>query len=128
MPSTQAVDAAVRALIESESEATPQLEVQVGSVLVRVYAEFSGSPDTVYLAFDSADPALLKVRVNMLHPYVATIVGDEGLRAYFFNCVFDALAENKVLQKRGEIHPNSVRLRKDTMLKAASRIEDTTGS
>ena len=63
------------------------------------------------------------VIINMQHPHVLHIEGEQGLINYFRHCVYDAVAEWQAQKLRAKLDPNTVKLLKDQLLRVSFQME-----
>ncbi len=116
VPPVDVVKAAIDPVVSSTVGQTPDISVQVGPALVRVYLSKDTSPNDPYFASDYVTDDITVV-VNTAHPYWSKLSGAEGVLNFLRDCVFDALAEWKCTKKRGEIQPDTVKIIKDSYMR-----------
>lgn len=92
-------------------EVSPELRVKVS------VQETSGYEPYVILVADAV-PGTIHVIVNRLHSYYASLETDEAMEECFHQYVYDAIAEYRVSKLSSKVSWDSVRLLKDTLLKA----------
>ena len=92
-------------------EVSPELRVKVS------VQEASGYEPYVILVAD-ASPGTIHVIVNRLHSYYASLETTEAIEECFRQYVYDAIAEYRVSKLSSKVSWDSVRLLKDTLLKA----------
>ncbi|CAN5456572.1 hypothetical protein BH11ARM1_BH11ARM1_12900 [soil metagenome] len=124
MPPTSVVDEVVHDVVAAENTRQPRMDVNIGSVRVRVFLSDSASPNDPYFAFDFPEQGEIMVMVNMRHPHISQVRGTDGFANYLRHCVFDSVAEYKTVLQRGEVHPNTVRMYKDGLLRVPIQIEE----
>ena len=102
----------------------PRMDVRIGELRVKLYLDDQTRPDAHYYIMEMmADEPSVSVAINRQHPYMVT-VGTAGLGDYMRQCVYDAIAEYKVLQMRGKVEANTVRFYKDQLLRLPYKIHD----
>lgn len=94
-----------------EFEVSPELRVKVS------VQETSGYEPYVVLVADAV-PGTIHVIVNRLHSYYASLETNEAIEECFRQYVYDAIAEYKVSKLSSRVSWDSVRLLKDSLLKA----------
>ena len=94
-----------------EFEVSPELRVKVS------VQETSGYEPYVILVADAV-PGTIHVIVNRLHSYYVSLETNEAIEECFRQYVYDAIAEYRVSKLTSKVSWDSVRLLKDTLLKA----------
>ena len=65
-----------------------------------------------------AEPGVIHVIINGLHPYYAGLDSTEALEECFRQYLYDAIAEYRVSKQLGRVNPDSVRRLKNDLLRA----------
>jgi hypothetical protein len=103
----------------------PDIEAKVGDLDVWVYVIADsdlGHYDPYVLTETSADGHIVVI-INLRHPHVREIRGQDALINYFRHCVYDAVAEWKAQQLRSRLDPNTVKMLKDGLLRVSFAME-----
>ncbi len=103
----------------------PDIEAKIGDLDVWVYVVADsdlGHYDPYVLTETSADGNIVVI-INLRHPHVREIRGQDALINYFRHCVYDAVAEWKAQQLRSRLDPNTVKMLKDGLLRVSFAME-----
>jgi hypothetical protein len=103
----------------------PDIEAKIGDLDVWVYVVADsdlGHYDPYVLTETSADGNIVVI-INLRHPHVREIRGQDALINYFRHCVYDAVAEWKAQQLRSKLDPNTVKMLKDGLLRVSFAME-----
>lgn len=66
----------------------------------------------------AADPRILHVIINGIHPYYQTLEAKDGIAECIQQYIYDAVAEFKAVKMISRVNPDSVRRLKDSLLRA----------
>jgi Histidine kinase-, DNA gyrase B-, and HSP90-like ATPase len=103
---------------------TPDIQAKIGTLEVWVYIVSSDfGPNDPYVICEASPTNKVIVIINMQHPHVAHIEGEQGLMNYFRHCVYDAVAEWQAQQIRSRLEPNTAKLLKDQLLRVSFQME-----
>ena len=122
VPSPEVI-AYTKETILGEVEKTKHYKVKIGNndLILRVSRDMS--PNDPYCTLDYSPEASLVIVVNLAHPYITLL--NHHLTDFLRQCVFDGLAECKVNNGTpGPVHPDRIRLMKDSLLRVTYRIHD----
>lgn len=103
----------------------PDIHVALGSLQVWVYV-VAGSemgPNDPYVVCEAGENNKIIVIINMQHPHVRNIQGEQSLINYFRHCVYDAVAEWQARQSRSKLESNTIKSFKDQLLRISFQME-----
>ena len=108
-----------------KSKRSPDIYVVLGNLQVWVYvvAGPDMSPNDPYVVCEASEGDRVIVIINMQHPHVRNIEGDQSLINYFRHCVYDAVAEWQAQQLRARLESNTIKMLKDQLLKISFQME-----
>ena len=107
-----------------KSTRAPDIHVVLDQIEVWVYivsADFG--PHDPYVVCEAGQDGKIIVIINMQHPHVAYIEGDQGLINYFRHCVYDAVSEWQAQRHRAKLDPNTIKMLKDQLLRVSFQME-----
>lgn len=107
-----------------KAERTPDIQAKLDKLEVWVYivsADFS--PHDPYVVCEASTDNKVIVIINMQHPHVAHIEGEQGLINYFRHCVYDAVSEWQAQRIRATLDPNTIKMLKDQLLRVSFQME-----
>jgi hypothetical protein len=102
----------------------PDIQAKLDSLEVWVYivsADFG--PHDPYVVCEAGANDKIIVIINMQHPHVSCITGEQGLINYFRHCVYDAVAEWQAQRLRAKLDPNTIKMLKDQLLRISFQME-----
>jgi hypothetical protein len=104
----------------------PDLKVEIGSLNVWAYAVSSnlGPNDPYVITEASTENNKVITLINLKHPHIDDIHGQDNLTNYFKHCIYDSVAEWVVRGKQAQIDPDSVKLVKDSLLRVKFAIQE----
>jgi hypothetical protein len=108
-----------------KAQRSPDIQAKLGEKLeVWVYIVSSDfSPNDPYVVCEASTTNKVIVIINMRHPHVSHIEGDQGLINYFRHCVYDAVSEWQAQEVRSKLEPNTVKMLKDQLLRVSFQME-----
>lgn len=107
-----------------KAKRSPDIQATIGDIQVWVYVVSADmGPFDPYVVCESGSDDKIIVIINMQHPHISQILGEQGLINYFRHCVYDAVAEWKAQQLRSKIDPNTVKMLKDGLLRVSLLME-----
>lgn len=113
VPAPELVAASLQPLRQNLLSTEPDRTIVVGTVTVKLFMDGSASPNDPYFVGDYQGSSV-SVCVNTQHRFWQDNVKDAGdILIYALNCIYDALAEWKCMQRTGEFRPDTVRVIKD---------------
>ena len=103
----------------------PDIRAVLDAIEVWVYIVVSGDfgPNDPYVVCEAGQDGKIIVIINMQHPHVLNIEGEQGLMNYFRHCVYDAVAEWQAQRFRSRLDPNTIKLLKDQLLRVSFQME-----
>lgn len=107
-----------------KSTRQPDIKAVLDQIEVWVYivsTEFG--PNDPYVVCEAGQNGKIIVIINMQHPHVSHIEGEQGLINYFRHCVYDAVAEWQAQKLRAKLDPNTVKMLKDQLLRVSFQME-----
>ena len=102
----------------------PDIRAVLDRIEVWVYivsSEFG--PSDPYVVCEAGQDGKIIVMINLLHPHVRNIEGEQGLVNYFRHCVYDAVAEWQAQRLRSRLDPNTIKMLKDDLLRVSFQME-----
>lgn len=102
----------------------PDIQAKLDHLEVWVYI-VSGDfgPHDPYVVCEAGANNKVIVIINMQHPHVSHIEGEQGLINYFRHCVYDAVSEWQAQRLRAKLDPNTIKLLKDQLLRVSFQME-----
>ena len=119
---TEQMEGQLEGIDEKEVRFSQTWTVHEGEIKILGYLEANSANDPYVVHECSTDERIL-VLINMNHPHVMGLNGAEGLVNYLRHCTYDAVAEWQATRKTAAVHPDTVRLLKDKLLRLPSVIE-----
>ena len=116
---------AMEPIIKAVEGRQPDFSVNVGGVEVFGYLMSDGSANDPYVVVDSTQPSRVMVSVNQLHPHWNELRGSEGVLNYWRHCVYDAISEWKARSQSAPLHPDTIKLFKDGLLRFPINLQPT---
>lgn len=107
-----------------KSSRQPDIKAVLDTIEVWVYivsADFG--PHDPYVVCEAGQNGKIIVIINMQHPHVSHIEGEQGLINYFRHCVYDAVAEWQAQKLRSKLDPNTIKMLKDQLLRVSFQME-----
>lgn len=101
----------------TEEDAVGEFDVSP-ELRVKVSVQESSSYEPYVILVADAVPGTIHVIVNRLHSYYASLESNEAIEECFRQYVYDAIAEYRVSKLTAKVSWDSVRLLKDSLLKA----------
>ncbi len=80
-------------------------------------------PHDPYVVCETGQDSKIIVIINMQHPHVSFIEGQQGLMNYFRHCIYDAVAEWQAQRLRSKLDPDTIKMLKDQLLRVSFQIE-----
>jgi hypothetical protein len=108
---------------------SPDIQAKLDKLEVWVYivsADFG--PHDPYVVCESGANDKVIVIINMQHPHVSHIEGEQGLINYFRHCVYDAVSEWQAQRLRAKLDPNTIKMLKDQLLRVSFQMEQHASS
>ena len=107
-----------------KSKRQPDIRAVLGQIEVWVYI-VSGDfgPNDPYVVCEAGQDGKIIVIINMQHPHVLNVEGEQGLINYFRHCVYDAVAEWQAQRLRSKLDANTVKMLKDQLLRVSFQME-----
>jgi Histidine kinase-, DNA gyrase B-, and HSP90-like ATPase len=103
---------------------TPDIQAVIGQLIVWVYVVSTDmGPYDPYVVCESGADDKIIVIINMQHPHVSQISGEQGLINYFRHCVYDAVAEWQAQRLRSKLDANTIKMLKDALLRVSLLME-----
>lgn len=107
------------------SEIQPDLVLNYGDALkVQIYTDVTKTENDSYVIFEYPNSEIINVVVNNKHPYYQNSIGDDPVVNHLVSAATDALAEWKCMNRVGEIKPDTIRLLKDSILRAVVKSDN----
>ena len=125
LPEESAVTETLERIAEPvKSTRDPDIRAVLDQIEVWVYI-VSGDfgPNDPYVVCEAGQDGKIIVIINMQHPHVLNIEGEQGLINYFRHCVYDAVAEWQAQRLRSKLDPNTIKMLKDQLLRVSFLIE-----
>ncbi|MXW63301.1 MAG: hypothetical protein F4Y00_06695 [Bacteroidetes bacterium SB0662_bin_6] len=107
-----------------KSTREPDIRADLDQIEVWVYivsADFGAHDPYVVCEASQGDKVI--VIINMQHPHVLKVQGEQGLFNYFRHCVYDAVAEWQAQRLRSKLDPNTIKMLKDQLLRVSFQME-----
>lgn len=125
IPPEDAVSAQLARIAEPVKKGrAADIEATIGDLKIWVYVVSSDlGPFDPYVVCEAGSDNKVIVIINMQHPHVAQISGQEGLINYFRHCVYDAVAEWNAQRLRSKLDSNTIKLLKDQLLRVSMLME-----
>lgn len=123
VPPPEAVEAAIKPIVEGVAEATADFSATIGHLTIRGFTENDMSPNDPYVVADSSGDDAVVVVVNMRHPHVGELEGVAGMLNYLRHCVYDAIAEWQARRRTTAPDPHTIKMLKDRLLRVSMEIE-----
>ena len=107
-----------------KSTREPDIRAVLDQIEVWVYI-VSGDfgPNDPYVVCEAGQDGKIIVIINMQHPHVLNVEGEQGLINYFRHCVYDAVAEWQAQRIRSKLDPNTIKMLKDQLLRVSFQME-----
>lgn len=125
LPEESALNESLERIAEPvKSTRQPDIKAVLDHIEVWVYI-VSGDfgPNDPYVVCEAGQNGKIIVIINMQHPHVSHIEGEQGLINYFRHCVYDAVAEWQAQKLRSKLDPNTIKLLKDQLLRVSFQME-----
>ncbi len=107
-----------------KTQRQPDIRAKLDQMEVWVYIVGSDvGPHDPYVISEPGDDDKVIVIINMQHPHVSHVEGEQALINYFRHCVYDAVAEWQAQRLRGKLDPNTVKMLKDQLLRVSFQME-----
>lgn len=123
IPPPDVINAQAKVIALSIVGLVPTFSARIGSLLVRGYLRPELSPNDPYVTHDSARHNEVLIIVNQAHPHWKQLKGADGVANYLRHCVYDGIAEWQAIHKSAGLHPNTIKLLKDRLLRLALEME-----
>ena len=107
-----------------KSTKDPDIRAVLDQIQVWVYIvgrDFG--PHDPYVVCETGQEGKIIVIINLQHPHVRNIEGEQGLMNYFRHCVYDAVAEWQAQRLRSRLDPNTIKMLKDQLLRVSFQME-----
>ena len=104
----------------------PDIRVTLDRTEVWVYIIGGGQdmgPNDPYVVCEAGQSDKIIVIINMQHPHVRNIEGEQALINYFRHCVYDAVAEWQAQRLRSRLDSNTIKTLKDQLLRVSFQME-----
>ncbi len=102
----------------------PDIRASLGQLDVWVYIVSSDfGPHDPYVVCEAGQDSKIIVIINMQHPHVSYVEGEQGLMNYFRHCTYDAVAEWQAQRLRSKLDPDSIKMLKDQLLRVSFQME-----
>lgn len=104
----------------------PDIHVTLDQIEVWVYViggKQDMGPNDPYVVCEAGQNDKIIVIINMQHPHVLNIEGEQALINYFRHCVYDAVAEWQAQRLRSRLDSNTVKSLKDQLLRVSFQME-----
>jgi len=125
VPTDKVVEDNKASTLADLSEVNPDLILNYAdSLKVQIYTDVTKTPNDAYVIFEFPNTEIINVVVNNKHPYYEQAIGDDPVVNHLVSVASDALAEWKCMQREGEIKPDTIRLLKDSILRAVTKAEN----
>ena len=108
-----------------KSSRQPDIHAVLGQLEVWVYIVSSGDfgPNDPYVVCEAGQDGKIIVIINLQHPHVLNIEGEQGLINYFRHCVYDAVAEWQAQRLRSRLDTYTIKMLKDQLLRVSFQME-----
>ena len=109
-----------------KSTRQPDIRVTLDQIEVWVYVIGDNrdmGPNDPYVVCESGQNDKIIVIINLQHPHVRNIEGEQALINYFRHCVYDAVAEWQAQRLRSRLDSNTVKTLKDQLLRVSFQME-----
>jgi hypothetical protein len=125
VPPKEAIDLSLAKIAEPiKAGRQPDIQAVIGQLVVWVYVVSTDlGPYDPYVVCESGSGDKIIVIINMQHPHISQISGEQGLINYFRHCVYDAVAEWQAQKHRSVLDPNTVKMLKDGLLRVSLLME-----
>jgi hypothetical protein len=125
LPEESALNESLERIAEPvKASRQPDIKAVLDTIEVWVYivsADFG--PHDPYVVCEAGQYGKIIVIINMQHPHVSHIEGEQGLINYFRHCVYDAVAEWQAQRLRAKLDPNTIKMLKDQLLRVSFQME-----
>lgn len=103
---------------------TPSIQIKINEITVYLYVVSDMSPNDPYVIIESTEnKERVIVIVNKAHPHWTQLNNQESIMNFLRHCTYDGVAEWKAYFKTGNLHPDTVKLIKDNLLRVPFEIE-----
>ena len=124
LPEESAVKQTLKRIAEPVKIRQPDIRAVLDQIEVWVYIVSSDfGPNDPYVVCEAGQDGKIIVIINMQHPHVLNIEGEQGLINYFRHCVYDAVAEWQAQRLRSKLDPNTIKMLKDQLLRVSFQME-----
>jgi hypothetical protein len=123
-PPPEVVAAANAQLIAKASEYDPNLTLEIGDYICKIFISDEYSVNDPYYVHEITSDDIVVV-VNQNHPHWIELQGSEGVLNYLRHCVYDAIAEWQASTRTAAVRPETVRIFKDRLLRLPAEIEES---
>jgi len=118
VPAPELVEASFKPMRDSIASSTPDDVFVIGNLTVNLFIDSERSPNDPYFFGDYSNDNQISVCINSEHRFWKDwITSADQILIYVINCIFDAIAEWKCMQKNGSIEPDTVKLIKDGLMR-----------
>lgn len=121
VPPEEVIAAAIDHVTEAATRKQPTLSAALNGISVYLYLDGDLSPNDPYVAVQPMTNEVLVI-VNRSHPHWAQIKGSDGVLNYLRHCIYDGLSEWKAAMRHASLHPRTIKLIKDSLLRAELEI------
>jgi hypothetical protein len=102
----------------------PTLKAKINKLVVSLYLVKDMSPNDPYVIIESTESETsVIVIINLAHPHWSQLTNAESIANFIRHCTYDGVSEWKAYFATGEIHPDTVKLIKDNLLRIPLRLE-----
>ncbi|MCY4611189.1 MAG: ATP-binding protein [Gammaproteobacteria bacterium] len=125
LPEESALNESLERIAEPvKSTRQPDIRAVLDQIEVWVYI-VSGDfgPNDPYVVCETGQNGKIIVIINLQHPHVLNVEGEQGLINYFRHCVYDAVAEWQAQRLRSKLDPNTIKMLKDQLLRVSFQME-----
>jgi Histidine kinase-, DNA gyrase B-, and HSP90-like ATPase len=122
VPQEDLIKVSVQSVVDSVVNREETFTVRHPTLTIRGYLAYDLSTSDPYVSIDSADPAVVKVVINMSHPAVEELPGPSELLLHIRNCALDAIAEWKAQRQNAPLNPATIRYLKDDLMRVSMQI------
>lgn len=125
LPPESAIKQSLERIAEPvKSTRKPDIYANIADLEVWVYVVSADiGPNDPYVVCESGAGKKVIVIINMQHPHVSQIQGEQGLINYFRHCIYDAMAEWQAQRLRAKLDPDTIKILKDKLLRVSLLIE-----
>ena len=125
LPEEGALSATLERIAEPvKATRQPDIRAVLDRIEVWVYIVSSDfGPSDPYVVCEAGQDGKIIVMINLRHPHVRNIEGEQGLVNYFRHCVYDAVAEWQAQRIRSRLDPNTIKMLKDDLLRVSFQME-----